>query len=149
MHSVVVSPSGFSLKVGQARMLTAVTEDARGNVLTGRAVTWSTDNGNAVLNENGVAMGIRPGYVTITATSEGKSYSVAATVVGTEASAYDLLYERRGDGHLSELFVLPLGSGAGLIRINAGTVSSQPTVSPNGMRIAHDRSVMARRLTAP
>lgn len=130
-------------------MLTAVTEDARGNVLTGRAVTWSTDNGNAVLNENGVAMGIRPGYVTITATSEGKSYSVAATVVGTEASAYDLLYERRGDGHLSELFVLPLGSGAGLIRINAGTVSSQPTVSPNGMRIAHDRSVMARRLTAP
>ena len=136
VHSIVVSPAGFILEVGQARVLTAVTKDARGNVLTGRLVTWSTDNGNVAVNENGMAMGIRPGYVTITATSEGKSYSVAATVVATEASAYDMLYERRGDGNVSELFVLPLGSGGAPIRINAGTVSSQPTASPNGMRIA-------------
>jgi Tol biopolymer transport system component len=136
VHSVVVSPAGFVLEVGQARMLTVVTKDARGNVLTGRVVTWSADNGNVAVNESGVAMGMRPGYVTITATSEGKSFSVAATVVTAQASAYDLLYERRGDSNMSELFVLPLGTGGAPIRINAGTVSSQPTASPNGMRIA-------------
>ena len=136
VHSVVVSPAGFVLEVGQARVLTVVTKDARGNVLTGRVVTWSTDNGNLTVSESGVAMGMRPGYVTITATSEGKSFSVAATVVAAQASAYDLLYERRGDSNVSEIFVLPLGTGGAPVRINAGTVSSQPTASPNGTRIA-------------
>jgi hypothetical protein len=71
-----------TLPRGSTTQLTAETRAAGGQVLTGRTVTWSTsDPGIATVSGTGlvtaVAMG---GPVTITATSEGKSGTVALTV---------------------------------------------------------------------
>lgn len=70
---VVVTPSQRTIDAGKTATLTARLYDAAGNVLTGRAVTWrSEDTRIATVDEAGVVRGLRKGTVTITATSEGK-----------------------------------------------------------------------------
>jgi len=85
--SVSVSPSSFSLSVGQTRQLTATPRDANGNVLTGRAVTWTTSAaGVATVNASGLVTAQGAGTATITATSEGQSGTAGATVLVPVAS---------------------------------------------------------------
>jgi len=80
--SVSVDPATDNVPVGGVAQLTATTHDAAGNVLTGRAVTWSSDApGVANVSASGVVSGIAAGSATITATSEGQSGSSAITVV--------------------------------------------------------------------
>jgi uncharacterized repeat protein (TIGR02543 family) len=80
--TVTVSPTSASILVGATQQFTATTKDAGGNVLTGRAVTWSSSNtGVATVNSStGLVTGVAAGSVTITATSEGKSGTATVTV---------------------------------------------------------------------
>ena len=79
--SVSVSPATPSVTVGQTVQLTATAYDANNNVLTGRAVTWSSSNtGIATVSSSGVVTGVAAGSATITATSEGKSGTASVTV---------------------------------------------------------------------
>jgi len=79
--SLAVSPATASLSVGQTALLTATPKDANGNPLTGRAVTWSTDNGSvATVSGTGLVTAAGAGSATITATSEGKSGTASVTV---------------------------------------------------------------------
>jgi uncharacterized protein YjdB len=81
--TVTVSPASANLVVGTTRQLTAVTRDDAGNVLTGRAIGWSSSN-TAVATVDaatGVVTGVSAGGpVTVTATSEGKTGTSAITV---------------------------------------------------------------------
>jgi hypothetical protein len=80
-----VSPGAMLLTIGQTRQMTAVLRDADGNLLTGRTVVWSIDAPTvASISAAGQLVAVGHGYVTITATSEGKSSSVAATIVQPE-----------------------------------------------------------------
>ena len=134
--SIVISPAPLVLEIGEERQLQAVVKDALGNVLPGRALQWSVDNANATISTAGLVRGLRTGYVTIIATSEGVSSAVAGTIVDPAAYDFDLVYYRRIGGGASELFVLPLGAGLAPVRLNAGTVSRTPSPSPDGLRIA-------------
>jgi uncharacterized protein YjdB len=88
VNSVTVSPPNASIVVGGTQQLTAVTKDGAGNVLTGRTVTWSSNNAAATVNANGLVTGVSAGGpVTITATSEGKTGTSAITVT---AAAFTL-----------------------------------------------------------
>jgi uncharacterized protein YjdB len=79
--SVVVSPSPVSVQVGGTAQMSAVTNDANGNPLSGRAVSWASSNtGVATVSPTGVVSGVAAGTAQITATSEGKSGSSSATV---------------------------------------------------------------------
>jgi trimeric autotransporter adhesin len=80
--TVSVSPPSATILVTQTKAFVATTKDAGGNTLTGRLVTWSSSN-TAVATVNsssGIATGVAPGTVTITATSEGKSGGATLTV---------------------------------------------------------------------
>jgi Tol biopolymer transport system component len=79
-----------------------------------------------------------PGYVTIRATSGGKTGAVGATIENGEADAlaYDLLYYRNTSEAWGEIMVLGTAPGSAPVRINAGSVSRMPTASPDGLRIA-------------
>ena len=80
--SVSVNPSAMNVPVGGVTQLTATARDAAGNVLTGRAVAWSSNSpGVATVSATGVVSGVAAGSATITATSEGQSGSAAVTVV--------------------------------------------------------------------
>ena len=78
--SIAVTPTALILSVGQTRQLTAFVFDAAGNRLTDRVVTWATDSPDvAQVSASGLVRGTGPGYATITATCEGKTFSLAVT----------------------------------------------------------------------
>ena len=82
--TVTVSPTSASLMEGATGQAVAVTRDANGNVLTGRTVAWASSNTLvATVSATGLVSALRPGAVTITATSEGRSGTGALTVTAT------------------------------------------------------------------
>lgn len=79
--TVTVDPASASLVVGSATTIAATAKDANGNILTGRAITWTSNTpGVATVDANGVVTAIAAGSATITATSEGKSAIASITV---------------------------------------------------------------------
>lgn len=85
--SVLVQPAAVSLSPGQTAPLTAIPQDAGGNPLPGRPVTWSTSNpGAATVSGAGVVTAVAAGSATITATSEGQTGVAQVTVAVPVAS---------------------------------------------------------------
>jgi uncharacterized protein YjdB len=81
VSSVSIAPATASVVIGKTTQLGAVARDAAGNVLSGRAIAWSTSAAAvATVDANGVVTGVASGTATITATSEGKAGSTTATV---------------------------------------------------------------------
>src|SRR5207249_1403049 len=79
--SVTVSPTAPNMYAGGTVQLTATLKDASGNVLSGRALTWTTGNGAVgTVSASGLVTGVAVGAVTITATSEGQAGTAAVTV---------------------------------------------------------------------
>lgn len=82
--SVTVALGSSSLNPGQTTQATATTRDASNNVLTGRAITWSSsNNGVATVSASGLVTAIAVGTVQILASCEGQSGSGNLTVVAT------------------------------------------------------------------
>lgn len=80
--TVELSAPSTSVVVGGTLQITAVTKDAEGNVLSGRLVSWESGNeASATVNATGLVTGVAGGTATITATSEGKSGTLAITVI--------------------------------------------------------------------
>lgn len=79
--SVVLSSPSTSVMRGQTVQYTATLRDAANNVLTGRTVTWSSENSAiATVSSTGVVTGVGVGSTTIRATSEGIQGTRAITV---------------------------------------------------------------------
>ena len=79
--SVTVQPQGPSIVQGASVQLSATVRDVNGNIVTDRAVTWSSSNTTqAVVSPTGIVTGVAPGTVIITATSEGKSGTTSVTI---------------------------------------------------------------------
>ena len=79
--SVSVTPASATLAPGATQQLTATPKDAIGNALTGRIITWGSDNtAAATVSSSGVVSGVAAGLANITATCEGKSGSSAITI---------------------------------------------------------------------
>jgi hypothetical protein len=82
-----VSPAAPSIQVGATVQLAAVTRDANNNVLTGRAITWSSSNTTvATVSASGLVNALVAGSSTITATSGGISGTAALTVTTASGS---------------------------------------------------------------
>jgi uncharacterized protein YjdB len=79
--SVSVSLAAPTINIGSTTQASAVTRDASGAIVTGRAVSWSSDNtAVATVDNAGVVTGASAGTANITATSEGKTASAPVTV---------------------------------------------------------------------
>ena len=86
--SVMVTPTSASVLQGQTLQLTATIKDSAGNVLSGRAVTWtSSDASVATVSSSGLVRAVATGSVTITATSEGRSGTAAIVVANTPVAS--------------------------------------------------------------
>ena len=84
--TVDVALSNLSVVAGNTSQATAVTRDFAGNVLTGRAVSWSSTNSAvATVDANGLVTTITAGTADITATSEGKTGFATITVTAPPA----------------------------------------------------------------
>jgi len=80
VSAVSVAPTAVTILAGATAQLQATTTDSLGNVLTGRSVTWASNNSAVTVNGNGLVTGAGSGSATITATSEGKSGTATVTV---------------------------------------------------------------------
>src|SRR5690348_3000612 len=79
--TVTVALAASSVSVGQSTQATATLKDANGNTLTGRSVSWASNNtAVATVSSSGLVSAIAAGSAQITATSEGQSGSVTLTV---------------------------------------------------------------------
>jgi uncharacterized protein YjdB len=79
--AVIVSPAQVGIETGQTRQLTAQVTDDQGNALTGRQITYASDNSAiATVSSAGLVTGVAVGSAKITATSEGKSGTADITV---------------------------------------------------------------------
>src|SRR6266566_1401407 len=86
--SVGVSPGSATVAAGQSVQLTATPKDANGTPLSGRTVTWSSNNTSvAIADVNGNVTALAPGSATITATSEGQSGTAAITVTNVPVNS--------------------------------------------------------------
>ena len=86
--SLQVSPSAPALVVGDSVNLSVQALDAFGNVLTGRAISYSSSApGIATVSASGTIIAVAPGTSTITATSSGVAKSVVATVTAPAVAA--------------------------------------------------------------
>jgi uncharacterized protein YjdB len=82
--TVSVSLAAASVVAGAGTQATALLQDANGNSLTGRVVTWSSsDSTIARVSPTGAVTTIAAGTANIIATSEGKSGSATLTVTAT------------------------------------------------------------------
>src|SRR5438067_13742208 len=89
--SVTVTPASGSLYVGQTVQLTATPKDSAGNPLTGRVVTWSSDNTTiATVSTSGLVTGKGAGSATITAASGGKSGTSTITAAIVPAASVEV-----------------------------------------------------------
>ena len=80
--AVVVAPPSPKVETGLTVQLTATPQDASGNPLPGRAVTWVSSDANvATVSPSGLVEGKAAGWASITAASEGKSGTAGITVL--------------------------------------------------------------------
>src|SRR2546421_12215673 len=79
--SVAVAPGSLTVVVGRSQQLVATLKDAKGNVLSGRQVAWTSSAPTvASVTSSGLVTAVAVGTPTVTATSEGKTGSAALSV---------------------------------------------------------------------
>jgi trimeric autotransporter adhesin len=78
---ITLSPLTPTVLAGQNVTLSAQLKDAAGNAVTGQGVLWTTSDATIATVSGGVVTTIKPGAVTITATSGTASSNTTVTVV--------------------------------------------------------------------
>ncbi len=90
--AVIVSPAQSTITVGQTLALTVQITDGSGNLLTGRPITYGSDNpGVAQVGTDGVVRGVGAGSTTIRAMSEGQTGTMSVVVQATPVASVRLL----------------------------------------------------------
>ncbi|HEX6024448.1 MAG TPA: Ig-like domain-containing protein [Solirubrobacter sp.] len=80
--SITVSLAEPSISTGQTTQASAVLRDADGNILTGRTVTWSSDDAAlATISSSGLVKAVAAGTATIVATAEEQTGLASITIV--------------------------------------------------------------------
>jgi len=112
--SVTLSPSPATVQLSGTLQVTATLKDASGNILSGRTVTWASDNsGIAMVSATGLVTGIVAGSATIRATSEGQSGTTPLTVATSQPGQVTYYRTNFSDGTLGALgFYSYNGSGS-------------------------------------
>ncbi|GAB1341994.1 beta strand repeat-containing protein [Gemmatimonas sp.] len=122
--TVSVSLAASALFVGQTTQGTADLRGAANQVLTGRAVIWSSANtAVATVSSTGLVTAVSPGTTTITATSEEKSGTATVTV---SLVPVDSVHVTLAD---SSITVGATVQGTAVLRAATGTVLSGRTVT--------------------
>ena len=172
---VAITPASASVPVGATVQLTATPKDSTGNVLTGRAISWTSSN-TAVssVSAGGLVTGVAAGAATIRATSDGitgsgtVSVTTAVTNPGTvtdlavasvTASAATLTFTDVSDGagQPASYFLryaagtITWGSATELPAIAGGAIGTKQTVTVPGLTAgtAYQFQVVAYRGTPP
>ena len=112
--SVAITPTPMLVVVGGTATLVAVARNQQGGALAGQTFAYqSSDPTIASVSVAGVVSGIRPGAVTITATTQGVAGTDAVSVLVPTALA-GRVYPADGSAATGLRFTAQTGTGAGL-----------------------------------
>jgi uncharacterized repeat protein (TIGR01451 family) len=153
--TVVISPSTVTLIPEESVQLSARVTDTEGNLLTGRAVQWSTSNSTiATVTTTGMVEAVGAGTATIQASVEGRSGSASITVVEGPTLRLDLTQVEfgvvQGTGDPPARTIAVGNAGAGVLNDLTATVSYQgadtgwlsavlsTTIAPAQLRLSVD-----------
>lgn len=143
--SVELSQSIALTTQGLAVPLTVTIRDAGGNVLTDRLVTWTSSNHLvATVNGAGIVQPTSVGEATITATSEGRTATLALSV-GNRTTHLVM------DDAASGLAVVDMRRGGAPVRFwetGPATKLAEPSVSPDGRYVAYTLEQLGSRSVA-
>src|SRR6266550_4647296 len=138
--SVAVAPATASVRGGQTVQLTATPKDSAGGTLTGRVVTWGSNNTSvATVSGSGLVTSVAAGTATLTATSDGQAGSavVTATLVPVASVAISPATATILVGQGLQLTATPKDSAGGTLTGRTVTWTSGntsvATVSPSGL----------------
>lgn len=139
--TVAVSPSSGFLPTTVGVPMTATLKDASGATLNGRVVAWASSNtAVATVSATGVATAQTVGPVTITASSEGKSGSVALTALtGVKSGAAAIIVENSAESedpfvaYKDFAIYVPTGSTQLVVRLASGTGDPDLYLFPPGV----------------
>ena len=121
---ILITPANPSVRQGETLTLTAQPQNAIGQPLTGRAVSWSSANtARATITQGGVVTGVSPGNVYIRATSEGKVDSVNLRVRSLITPSIT---------GTSSVTLVPGGTGS-ITGVNFGATVAENAVVINGV----------------
>ncbi len=121
--SVSVIPPSSQMVTGETVQFRAELRDQAGNLLGGRAVSWTTSAGSVVtVSPDGAATAVGSGSATVTATSEGRSGSAQVSVrsqASIRLSGADLSFEatRGGADPSSEQITITNSAEAPLVNL--------------------------------
>ena len=103
--TITLAPASCIVDPGQSCVPSVTLKDAAGATLTGRTITWTTSAASvATVSTSGVVTGVAAGTATITATSEGKSGTLAVSVLPATAAAVQVTVDLASSGSaLSDL----------------------------------------------
>jgi trimeric autotransporter adhesin len=94
--TVTVTTPVSTFRVGEGTQATAVLRDSAGTVVT-RPITWSSSAPTvATVSATGAIAGVGEGTATITATSEGRTGTVALTITGRPVETVTVTVPRTG-----------------------------------------------------
>lgn len=80
--TVTLAPATSDISLGSNKQLTASVKDGAGNVLSGRAISWSSSaNAVATVDASGKVTGVGAGSATISASSDGKIGTAEVNVI--------------------------------------------------------------------
>ena len=121
---IAITPANPSVRQGETLTLTAQPQNAIGQPLTGRTVTWSSaDAARATITQAGVVTGVTPGNVYIRAAADGRVDSVNLRVRSLVTPSIT---------GTSSVTLVPGGTGA-ITGINFGATISDNKVVINGV----------------
>lgn len=144
--SVHVSPGNKALFVGETFQVTAEPRDARGNVLPGRTVSWSSNNEQvASVSASGLVTALSPGGAIVTASAEGHSAPVSVTVSAIPVASVqvDPASQSLVEGQTAQLAAHPLDANGnplvGRVILWSTSDASVATVTSTGVITAQGR----------
>ncbi|MGE3616220.1 MAG: Ig-like domain-containing protein [Gemmatimonadales bacterium] len=128
--TVSVAPASASLSIGQTVGLTATPKDSAGTPLTGRSVSWSSNQPSvATVSAAGLVTAVASGAATVAATVEGQSGSSAVTVAGATTGTVSGVVNSPQLGPMAGVTVSAAGRTATTNGSGAYTLTSVPSGS--------------------
>ena len=104
--TVSVSPGELTLEIGQTGQLTAEVQDARGNLIVGAPIDWSTTHVDiATVSNSGLVTALAAGSTSAIATSDQASTSVSIQVAAPRELR--LIWTSRQSYHPHDYIALP------------------------------------------
>ncbi|HEX4932333.1 MAG TPA: Ig-like domain-containing protein, partial [Gemmatimonadaceae bacterium] len=143
--TVTVSAPSTTVSVGNTMQASVVLTDANGLTLT-RPVLWTSSNANvATVNASGLVTAVAAGAVTIFAQSEGKTGSIALTILGTPTLSIASVTPTNGatNQSIETFFVVTFSENINAATVNAASVA----LTANGAPVAASRTVSGKVLT--